>query len=31
MIGAGMEIITNSNLTCPECGYVQNLGIPLDS
>jgi hypothetical protein len=31
VIGASMDIIATSNLTCPECGYIQNLDIPLDS
>jgi len=25
------EIITQSNLTCPECGFVQPLEMPVDS
>ena len=25
-----MELITEANLTCPECGYVELLDIPLN-
>jgi len=24
------EIVTRTNLTCPECGFVEELDIPLN-
>lgn len=30
MENQNMEIVTRTNLTCPECGFVEALDIPLD-
>ena len=26
----GNDIVTRTKLTCPECGFVEELDIPLD-
>ena len=26
-----MEIVTKTRLTCPECGYMQEMEMPVDS